>query len=316
MNEKSFKCFVPGNFMPTNPKVEFLAAQGEYLKAKTLETKILALEKMISLAPKHKSSENLLADLRGRLAKLRAKLQEQKKRKKASGKPGIKKEGIQVVLIGLSNSGKSSLLTLLTNARPEINEIEFTTKEPVIGMLDLEGIKFQIVDMPAINHETFDQGLANSADILLIMTTSIKSLESVFPFLEKSPGKRIILFNKIDLLNEVEKRKAHATLQSKKYNFCIISCKTKEGLEDLKKKLIENSGIIRVYTKQPNRQRDEDPVLMKPGSTVEEIARKIFHSNIKIKETRITGPSSKFPNQTVGLKHILQDKDIVEFHTE
>ena len=54
---------------------------------------------------------------------------------------------------------------------------------------------------------------------------------------------------------------------------------------------------------------------MKPSSTVENLAKKVFHSDIKIKETRITGPSSKFPNQTIGLKHVLKDKDIVEFHT-
>ena len=36
---------------------------------------------------------------------------------------------------------------------------------------------------------------------------------------------------------------------------------------------------------------------------------------IEVKEIRITGPSSKFPNQRVGLSHILKDKDIIEFHT-
>jgi ribosome-interacting GTPase 1 len=55
---------------------------------------------------------------------------------------------------------------------------------------------------------------------------------------------------------------------------------------------------------------------MKIGSTVDDLAKKIFFSGVKIKETRVTGPSSKFPNQTVGLKHILKDKDIVEFHTD
>jgi ribosome-interacting GTPase 1 len=128
-------------------------------------------------------------------------------------------------------------------------------------------------------------------------------------------GKKIILFNKTDLLNENERRKIEARLQSKRYNFCLISCTTLDGFDNLKRKLIENSGVIRAYTKQPGKPKDEDPVIMKPDSTVEELAKKVFHSSIKIKETRITGPSSKFPNQTVGLKHILKDKDIVEFHT-
>ena len=54
----------------------------------------------------------------------------------------------------------------------------------------------------------------------------------------------------------------------------------------------------------------------KPDTTVKELSHKVFHSKIKIKEIRITGPSSKFSNQVVGLKHKLKDKDIVEFHTE
>ena len=55
---------------------------------------------------------------------------------------------------------------------------------------------------------------------------------------------------------------------------------------------------------------------MPEGSTVKDIAEKILHGLSKqVKETRITGPSSKFPNQKTGLDHVLKDKDIVEFHT-
>ena len=55
---------------------------------------------------------------------------------------------------------------------------------------------------------------------------------------------------------------------------------------------------------------------MEKNKTIEILAKKIFHSKIKIKEVRVTGPSSKFPNQAVSLSHILKDKDIVEFRVE
>ena len=300
----------------TNAHPEYLDAEKHYHLAQTEEERLEALKEMMSYMPQHKGAEKLRADLRLRYKKLKEKLEIQKKKKKAFSKSGIKKEGIQVALLGGTNSGKSSLLSLLTNAKPEISEIDFTTQHPLVGMLDYEGIKFQIVDLPAINHETFDQGVANTADILILLITHIKDLETIFPYLQKTTGKRIIVFNKTDALDAVERRRIFSTLQSKKYNFCLISCKTQEGLDDLKKKLLENSGIIRIYTKQPGKQKDEDPTTIKPGSTVEDLAKKIFHSSIKIKETRVTGPSSKFPNQTVGLKHVLKDKDIVEFHTE
>ncbi len=300
----------------TNQSPEYLDAEKRYLNAQTDEERLEALKQMMSYMPQHKAGESLRANLRLRYKKLKEKVEVQKKKKKASSKPGIKKEGIQAVIIGLTNSGKSSLLSNLTNAKPEINNLDYTTQKPIIGMLDLDGIKFQIVDMPAINHETFDQGTANVADILLIMITDLKDLEKIFPYLIKTTGKKIILFNKSDILSGQEKRKIQANLQSKRYDFCMISCKTHEGIDSLKNKLIENSNILRIYTKQPGKQSDKDPVLMKPGSKVGDLAKKVFHSDIKIKETRITGPSSKFPNQTIGLKHILKDKDIVEFHTE
>jgi ribosome-interacting GTPase 1 len=140
-------------------------------------------------------------------------------------------------------------------------------------------------------------------------------LQKIFLFLEKSHGKRIIAVNKSDLLKEEAKRKISAYLQSRRYEFCIISTKTGEGIDELKNKLVENSGVIRIYTKQPGKKPDNDPVVLNPGTTVEELARKIFPVKLKIKEIRLTGPSSKFPNQVVGLKHVLKDKDIVEFHT-
>ena len=224
----------------TNAHPEFLSAEKRFHLAQTDEKKLECLKEMMSYMPQHKGAERLRADLRLRYKKLKEKIEAQKKKKKnTSGKLGIKKEGTQIVLIGMTNSGKSSLLSLFTNAKPEISEIDFTTQQPIVGMLNYDGIKFQIIDMPAINHETFDQGIANTADILLIIITNLKDLEFILPFLNKAEGRKIIVLNKIDLLNDIEKRKVSSTLQSKKYHFCLISCRSEEGIEELKKKLIE-----------------------------------------------------------------------------
>lgn len=304
--------------MSTNQSPEFLSAQKEFLMAQTDEEKLLGMEEMIKFMPKHKSAEGLRANIRTRYKKLKEEIAKKKKqRKQARRKEGIRKEGIQVALIGLTNSGKSSLISILTNTMPKIASYEFTTKEPIIGMLDYEGVKFQIIDQPAVNYEEFDQGIANTADILLILITSIQQINEILPFLEKTSGKKIIAFNKSDLFTTDEKRRIEATLKSKKYSFCIVSSKTSEGIDELKQKLLKNSGVIRIYTKQPGMPADKDPVLMKPNSNIKDVAEKILHGfSSKIKEVRITGPSSKFPNQKVGLEHVLKDKDIVEFRTE
>ena len=63
-------------------------------------------------------------------------------------------------------------------------------------------------------------------------------------------------------------------------------------------------------------KKREKPVILDKESTVKDVAEKIFHGfSEKIKETRITGPSSKFSNQIVGLKHKVKDLDVVEFKT-
>ena len=173
-----------------------------------------------------------------------------------------------------------------------------------------------MIDMPAVNYETFDQGLANTADILLIVVTETRELNEIIPFIKKSTGKKIVVLNKIDLLSEAEKRKLSERLKSKRHDFVLVSCKTKQGFEELKDNLFANSGVIRIYTKEPRKPKSPLPVVMPSETSVGEISKKIFHSKVKVKEARVTGPSSKFPNQKVSLSHKLKDKDVVEFYVE
>ncbi|MBU3913572.1 MAG: 50S ribosome-binding GTPase [Nanoarchaeota archaeon] len=301
----------------TNQSPEYQQAEKHYLQASSDEERLVCLEEMIRQAPKHKSGESMRANLKTRYIKLKEKLERIKKTKKSSGKAGIKKAELQAVLIGLANSGKSSILSSLTNANPEISSVQFTTKTPIIGTLDFQGVKIQLVDMPAVESEYFDSGIANTSDVLLIVITNIEELNKISPFVEKAAGNRLIIFNKFDILTEIEKRKTEARLKSNKLDYVLFSSITRENSELLKEKIFQKFNKIRIYTKQPKQQADKDPVIASPGATVKELADKIFHGfSASVKEARVTGPSSKFPNQKVGLEHILKDKDIVEFHTK
>lgn len=301
--------------MPINANYKYMNAEAKFLEAKTDEEKLAALEEMLKTMPSHKSAEALRKNIRTRYKKLREKLEAYKKRKSA-GKKGIKKEEMQAVITGTTNTGKSSLISCLTNANPAIAPYPYTTKQPTLGTLNYEGCKIQIIDLPAIENEFCELGIVNTADTLLIVIEKIEQIEEIFPFLENATKTRIIIFNKTDLLSPEGKRKIKARLQSKKYNFLLFSCKTKENLEELKEKIFQSFNKIRIYTKEPGKPRDNEPVIMPSNSTVKDVAKKIFHSSVKIKEVRITGPSSKFPNQKTSPEHILKDKDIIEFHTK
>ena len=155
----------------TNQSPQYQKAESEYLKAQTDENKLYWLQEMIKECPKHKSAEKMLAQLKTRLKKLKERIQTAKKKGKG-GKEGIKKADMQVVLIGLTNSGKSSLLAKLTNAHPQVSEHQYTTKEPEIGTLNYEQTQIQVVDQPSIGSEDFDIGIVNTGDTFKEKTAS------------------------------------------------------------------------------------------------------------------------------------------------
>jgi uncharacterized protein len=301
----------------TNQSPEYQQAEKKFSLAQSDEERLVCLEEMMRTAPKHKSSDSMRANIRTRYNKLKEKLETKKKQKKSQGKQdSIKKEELQACLIGLTNSGKSSILASLTNAKPEISGYGYTTKVPVIGTIDYSHVKIQLVDLPAVDFETFDRGVANTADVLLIIINSIDDLSKISPFLERAHGEKLIVFNKIDLSNETERRKIEARLRSNKLDFVLYSSITQENKKELLERVFLKFHKIRIYTKQPHKPADIDPVIMPPGSSVKNVADKIFHGLAsQVKEARVTGPSSKFPNQRVSLDHILKDKDIVEFKT-
>ncbi len=305
--------------MPVNASYEFANAEKKFLAAQTDEEKLEGLEEMIKTVPKHKGSENILANLRTRYKKIEEKIDKVKSQKRGKGgiKFSVKKGEMQVTLVGLTNSGKSSILKMLTNANPHVAPYAFTTQQPEVGILYYENCQIQIIDLPAIGADTFDTGIINTSDTVLIVVEKISDIPEVEKVLIKFKGKRIIVFNKIDKLDFNTKRKTLETLKTKKYNFVMLSTRTEEGIEELKEKIFQSFNKIRVYTKQPGKAiHDNEPIIMLPNSNVEQVARVIFKGRTDvIKRTRIWGPSSKFGGQEVGVKHILKDKDILEFLT-
>ena len=94
-----------------------------------------------------------------------------------------------------------------------------------------------------------------------------------------------------------------------------ISVKRPESASKLGEILYGLLGIIRVYTKQPNKEPDPRPLILPAGSTVIEAARRI-HKDLarNFKYAKIWGPSAKYPGQRVGAEHVLMDKDLIEVH--
>ena len=140
--------------MSTNLSPEAKQAEQEYQEANTLEDKIIKLEKFISMVPKHKATEKMVARLRGSLVKHKSELDDRRKRMRSLGKgPSwvIAKEGdAQVSFVGMANAGKSLLLKVLTGANAKVGDYPYTTEKPEPGVLDCDGAIIQLIDLPSI----------------------------------------------------------------------------------------------------------------------------------------------------------------------
>ncbi|MEK6852615.1 MAG: TGS domain-containing protein, partial [Nanoarchaeota archaeon] len=85
----------------------------------------------------------------------------------------------------------------------------------------------------------------------------------------------------------------------------------------IKDEVWKRLNLIKVYTKQPHREKDFPPIALPKGATVKDLASRIHKDFLrKFKFARIYGPSVKFQGQQVGISHRLEDGDVVELNIE
>ncbi len=157
--------------MTTNVSIEFTHAESEYYQARSPQAKLEALQKMLTLAPSHKGGENLRREISKKIAAAKADVEKAKEQaSKRGGGPSlnVKKEGAgQIALVGMANTGKSTLLKALTGVDVAIAPYPFTTVEPEIGMMPYEGVQFQIVELPGLM-EGASEGKGNGTQLISI----------------------------------------------------------------------------------------------------------------------------------------------------
>ena len=325
--------------LPANLTPEYHKAEKWYRNAGSDSEKILALEQMLRVIPKHKGTDHLRADLRRRLSKS----------KEAAGKRSstksvdifhIPKSGAgQVVLIGAPNSGKSSIVAELTNAKATVADFPFATSVPLPGMVSFEDIQIQLVDMPPITAEYCSPGQVgtyrncNLIGVVIDLSGNVDEQWSIcLDFLEsrrllidaQTPSededgnmlarKAFIVGTKSDMAPGGAVRHI-VRLCKDRFDFITTGGGSKRAKDKLAKKLFELLGVIRIYSKPPGKRPDmNEPFTLPKGSTVMDLAGTI-HRELegKLKSARIWG-SGVYDGQNVHKSHVLNDRDIVELH--
>jgi len=162
-------------------------------------------------------------------------------------------------IIGMPNAGKSSLLSMLTKAKPKIANYPFTTLNPNLGVTSYSDKEVTIADIPGLiegAHEGIGLGdkflrhIERCKSLIhLIDITEEDILENYLKIrkeLSKYSGdllkkKEIIIFNKIDIINNNEiKEKINSFKKKIKKNIYKISATQNKGLITIKKLLISN----------------------------------------------------------------------------
>jgi uncharacterized protein len=327
--------------MPANLPPDYFNAEQRFREAKTPEDKVEALEEMLAIMPKHKGTDKLKAMLRERISKFKDQAQKKKGAAKQKTAYDIEKEGAaQVVIIGPPNTGKSSLVKLITNASPEVAAFPHSTHKPTPGMAHYENIQFQLIDTPPMTKDYTDPALTDlirRADIvamLLDMTAdpigqmedalgilhSFRIFSEICPIpgdLKKPPRikKMLVTVNKMDRPEDEENLAIFLELTGTTLPCIGISTRTGRNIMAFLDKLYELSEIIRVYTKRPGKEPDKTaPFVIPLGSTLTDLAGDIHNDFVnKLKHARIWGKAVR-DGQMVQKDYVMQDGDVVEIY--
>ncbi|MFX1283964.1 MAG: GTPase [Promethearchaeota archaeon] len=237
----------------------------------------------------------------------------------------------RVVLFGLSNVGKSTLMNAITNTDVKTSEFLHTTKTALAGTCEYNNIKIQIIDVPGFLDFKEDWVIsrqilrvARTCDAILLVIDLSLDIDQQYSFLmeqlnniglletEESQYRLAIIATKGDLNGS----KRNFTLLKEKTSLPIhpISIKNEKSLEKLKEYLFNVLEVMRIYTKPPRREPDySQPFICPIRTTVGDLAEKIHKDFAKLfRYARVWGDSVDFPGQRVGIEHVLVDTDVVE----
>lgn len=185
--------------------------------------------------------------------------------------PGISGEELDIImelkvladvgLVGFPNAGKSTLLSVLTSAKPKIADYPFTTLKPNLGIVEYRGFKsFVIADIPGIIEGAaegkglghyFLRHIERNSTLLFLVPADADDIKKEYDILldelrrynpELLDKDRLVAISKCDMLDDELKEEMKIQLD-KDFDgipYLFISSVAQQGLMELKDKLWAN----------------------------------------------------------------------------
>lgn len=175
----------------------------------------------------------------------------------------------EVGLIGLPNAGKSTLLSVISNARPEIASYPFTTLTPNLGVVDVGKHSLLFADIPGLIEgaskgkglgDEFLRHIERTKTLIHLIDAADEDIESNYNIIQnelksykidltKKP--QIVVLSKIDAVGKAELNQKLKNLRDISGALvCPISSKTKEGVNDLIMKALKEVTKARKVVKR------------------------------------------------------------------
>lgn len=163
-----------------------------------------------------------------------------------------------VGLVGFPNAGKSTLLSVITAAKPKIANYEFTTLKPNLGIVEYRDYKtFVVADIPGIIEgaaegkgigHRFLRHIERNSTLLFLVPADAKDIKEQYEILvdelrrynpQLLDKERLVAISKSDMLDEELKAEMKTILDKefKDIPYLFISSVAHQGLTELKDKL-------------------------------------------------------------------------------
>jgi len=220
-----------------------------------------------------------------------------------------------VILVDVFNSSHVDVLMReLYDAGIRINKPrpDITIKKTSQGGIRVNAVGALDLDVDEIRSILAETKIMN-ADIL------IRGNATQDEVIDAMLGNRIyvpafIAVNKVDLVEDIT-RKAIAEDLKERFSMDpeLISAYTGYHMAETKDRIYDTLGFMRVYLKPQSEAADlEEPLIIRRGSSVEEVCRKLHRDFVdRFRYARVWGHSVKHPGQRVGLPHRLKEGDLL-----